>query len=168
MQKIEIDPVSLQPPQALLTGLDRAFARRVMRQNLAHEIDLVTRTRDGFRDHFFSTAVAIHLGAIDDSQPQIDSSFQCRDFSRAIGLFLAHVPGAKPQGREGATARQLHAVWLCHTYLRFRWIMLNHNEPPVSALPILHTDHEPAIPALLPFIKGGWEGFRDGSSQLSP
>ena len=68
-----------------------------MRQNLAHEIDLVTRTRDGFRDHFFSAAVAIHFGAIDDGQPQIDSSFQCRDFSRAIGFFLAHVPGAKPK-----------------------------------------------------------------------
>ena len=78
----------VQPPQALLTGVDRAFARRVIRQNLAHEIDLVTHTRDGFRDYFFSAAVSIHLGAIDDGQPQIDSSFQCRDFSRAIGFFL--------------------------------------------------------------------------------
>ena len=62
--------------------------------NLADQIRLLAPPTNGFTHDFFSTALGIHLGGIDQRHPQIQAFTQRPDLSLPLPGILAHVPGA--------------------------------------------------------------------------
>ena len=73
MQKIEIDPVGLEPPQTSLASGDNAGARGVLWQHLGHDKAFVTAPFDGLSHNLLGNSVAIHLRGVDQREPEIDA-----------------------------------------------------------------------------------------------
>ena len=108
MQQIEIEPVGLQPLEAALAGRNGALARGVVRIDLAHQEDLVAPAGHGLRQHFLGSALAVHLGRIDQPDAEIEPELDRRHLGRPLRLALAHAPRAEPQHRHLVTAFEGH------------------------------------------------------------
>jgi hypothetical protein len=92
VQEITVEPIGLQPRQRTLASRNGAAARRVVRQDLGDEKDLVAPTRD--RLGYDELGIAIHFGGVDVGHAEIDTASECRN--RGLAIALVDVPGALP------------------------------------------------------------------------
>src|SRR3954463_9132763 len=92
MQQIAIEPVGPQPLQRAVACGDGAAPRRVTRQDLRDQKDIVAApSRRLGHDEF---GIAIHFGGIDMRHAEIDAPAQRRDRGGAIAA--VDMPGALP------------------------------------------------------------------------
>src|SRR3569833_2153369 len=82
MQQITVEPVGVEALQRALAGSDGAAPRCVARQHLGDEIHLVAAAGDGIGN--YQLGIAIHLGGVDMSHPEIEAPLQRRDGALAV------------------------------------------------------------------------------------
>jgi hypothetical protein len=97
MQKIEIDPVGLEPPQTSFASGNGAGARGVLWQHLGHDKAFVPVSFDGFSDDLLGNSVAIHLSGVDQRKSEIDAKPKRRDLLFSHPYAFAHAPCALPK-----------------------------------------------------------------------
>ena len=117
VQEVEVEPVGAEPLQAALAGGDGAFARGVVRIDLADEIDLVAQAPHGLADDLLGDALAVHLGRIDQPDAELEPQLDGGHLGRPLGLALAHAPSAQPEHRDLLACLERHgshsaAPWL--------------------------------------------------------
>jgi len=78
-----------------------------VRIDLADDKCLVTPPGNGLADEFFRTAVAVHLGGVDQRRAEVKPETQRGDLLGARGAAVADVPGALAEGGN-ALARGQH------------------------------------------------------------
>src|SRR6185437_15411180 len=96
----------LQPLEAALAGGDCAAARRIVRQHLADDEDLVPVAADRVGDDRLGFAVAVHLGGIDEADAARDAVAQRLHLVGPGPSALAHAPGAEAVDRHRSAGRQ--------------------------------------------------------------
>ena len=106
MQQIEIDAIGTEPLQACLARAAHAFAARVRWQHFAYDEYPLAHAANRFCDQRFGTAVAVHLGGIDERHAELDAQAQSSDLLLALRRLLAHVPGALTERRHRLPATQ--------------------------------------------------------------
>jgi len=99
VQEIEVDLVGPEALQAAIAGGHRPDRRRMARQDLAHQEDLVAASGDRLADQLFGRAGAIHLGCVDQEHAEVDTEAQRRDLLRSRPPAFAQIPGALPEHR---------------------------------------------------------------------
>jgi hypothetical protein len=102
VQQVAVEPVAAKAPERVLAGLAHAGLRRVRRQNLGHQEDLVAPPGDGFADDLLGTTRAIHLGGVDMGEPEIEPAPQRRDGLAPVATF--DVPGSLADGGDRGAA----------------------------------------------------------------
>jgi hypothetical protein len=82
------------------------FARRVVRQHLAVEEDLVAAALDGFANHLLGAAIRIHFGGIDQGKAEIEPEPKSGHLVSSLVGIVAHPDGALPERRDRSAGRQ--------------------------------------------------------------
>jgi hypothetical protein len=83
-------------------------------QHFAHQEDFLAASGDRLAHEALRSAVAVHLGRIDQRHTQIETQAQSRDFLAPALRTFAEVPRALPQGRNVLTGREpgrLNSYW---------------------------------------------------------
>jgi len=99
VQEVEIEPVRPEPFERALAGGDRAGSRGVVGIDLADQEYLVATAGDGLGRHLFRTAFAIHLGGVDEGEPEVETGAQSLHLVLPLAGPLAHAPRAETEGR---------------------------------------------------------------------
>ena len=76
-----------------------AAPRRVVGVHLAHDEHLGARVGDRFPDDLLRAPLAVHLGGVDEPDPELESESERGDFAGALAAPLAHAPRPQPQTR---------------------------------------------------------------------
>src|SRR5262249_34528607 len=79
VRQIEMDGVGAERLEAALAGGGDAAARGVVRIDFADDEGLVAAAGEGLADQLLDGALAVHLGRIDERQPEIEAEPQRRD-----------------------------------------------------------------------------------------
>ncbi len=108
VQQIEVEPVGVQPLQALLAGPRQAGAGGVLRIGLRNEEHPVPETAEGDGQEALGRAVAVHLCCIDEREAVLDPRPDRGGLRGAAVASLAHPPGALAQRRDRLTAWHAH------------------------------------------------------------
>ncbi len=106
MQQIEIEAIGLEPFQAALAGRQHALARGVVRIDLADKENLVAPAGQRLRQHLLGTALAIHLGGVNEPDAEVQGELYGGHLARTLRLALAHPPRADAQHRHLVSALQ--------------------------------------------------------------
>ncbi|MNS88078.1 hypothetical protein D3C72_1220400 [compost metagenome] len=116
VQQVQVDALQPQPRQAALAGLARAAAAGVVRVDLADDEEVFAlhiaraqRLGHGLADHGLGTALAVHLGRVDQAVAQADGLAHRGHLGRAAGGVFAHAPGAETENRHLAAGGE----WKC-------------------------------------------------------
>jgi hypothetical protein len=107
VQEIEVDLVGPEALQAAIAGGHRPDRRRMARQDLADQEDLVAASGDRLADQLLGRAGAIHLGCVDQEHAELDTEAQRRDLLRSRPPAFAQIPRALPEHRHRVAGRQL-------------------------------------------------------------
>jgi hypothetical protein len=99
MQQVKVDAVAPQARQAALAGLDHAAARGVVGIDLGDDEDAVVAALERFADDLLGTALAVHLGGVDQADAVVESGVDGRNLAPALARVLAHPPGAEAELR---------------------------------------------------------------------
>ena len=100
MQQIKIETVDTQSLQATLASRHGAPPAGVVRINLADQKDLIATPPNRLANQPFGSAVAVHLGGIDQVHAQFDTALQGGDFLGAPGSVVADHPRPHPKCRD--------------------------------------------------------------------
>src|SRR2546421_8957375 len=111
MQQIKIEMIGFQSSQAALARRNRPPPRRMMRQNFAHQKNLIPPPINRFANQMLRRAAPIQLGRIDHAHPQLQSQPQRRNLGLAPIRILAHVPRSLPKHRHFFTRRELSRAY---------------------------------------------------------
>jgi hypothetical protein len=98
VEQIEIEPVGREARERFLAGAHGPGARRILRQHLGDEEDLVPPARDRLADAPFGGAGAVHLGGVDVGHAEIEPAPQGGHGLRLVALL--EVPRALPDHRD--------------------------------------------------------------------
>jgi hypothetical protein len=107
VQEVGVEPVGPQSLEAALAGFDRAAARRVGRNHLADEEDVVAPVLDRLGDELLGRAGTVELGGVDEGHSELDTELQRGDLILASGWVLARRPRSLPQHRNRFAGREL-------------------------------------------------------------
>jgi hypothetical protein len=110
VQQVQVEVVGAQPGQAAPAGLGGAPPRGVVGQHLADEEDVVPPAPDRPPDERLGCAVAVHLGGIDQRQPDLDAGAKGGEVDVVPVRVLAQVPGAHPENRDRRSVGQGHGA----------------------------------------------------------
>ncbi len=92
VQQVDIDASSGEALQAALACRDGAMLRGVVRIDLADDEDLLVPPGNRLTDDLLGTALAIHLGGVDQGDAAIDAVAERSDRRSAIAATLAETP----------------------------------------------------------------------------
>src|SRR3954447_5939159 len=105
MQQIAIEPIGPQPFQGAIAGGDGAAPRRVARQDLRDQKNVVASP--GYRLGHDEFGIAVHFGGVDMRHAEIDAPAQRRD--RGGTIAAVDIPGALP---DHGYLRAARAEWV--------------------------------------------------------
>ena len=103
MQQVAVQPVGAEARKRARAGLPCPGSRRVLRQHLGHQKDLVAAAGNGLADPLFGRTRPVHLGGVDMVHAEVEPSAQCRD--RRVAGRLLEIPGAEPDHRRVTAGR---------------------------------------------------------------
>src|SRR5262245_34796263 len=92
VEKININVIGFEAPQASFAGFDRAACCRITGQHLADEYHFLAASADRFTDELLRGAVAIHFSGVDQRHPKVYTSLQGKNFLASRTFPLAKFP----------------------------------------------------------------------------
>src|SRR5258708_2764480 len=98
VKKIAVQSVGPEPLQRPLASSDRPVPRRVVRQDLGDDEELVALPGDRLADQSLRRARTIHLRGVDMRHAEIETAAQSRE--RFSGVRLLDIPGALADERD--------------------------------------------------------------------
>jgi hypothetical protein len=106
MQEVKVDAIGLEPLQAALASGDGCGLGRILRQHLAHDEAFIAPPGHRLCHDRLGAASAVHLGGVDQRQPEIKTELERGNFIFACPRALAHAPGALAELRHFLAARK--------------------------------------------------------------
>ena len=102
----EVEPFGPQALETSLARCKRPMPRRVLRQHLAHQEDLVPPASNRFAHKRFRSAIAVHFRRVDQRYPEIDPKLDCLDLAGVPTWLFGEMLRAMAQHRDHIPRRE--------------------------------------------------------------
>jgi hypothetical protein len=99
VQQIEIDLIHAESPEAAYAGRDGAIARRILRQNLTDQEDVVAPAPDCLANQLLGGPIGIHFRGVDQRHAEFDPGTKRRDLIRPPLWVFCQVPRSLAKDR---------------------------------------------------------------------